>query len=547
VTTEEASHDGQPYNRYRFAFDSAFVQPDTFQCTLIPLILGEYDGESWSCTFYYRRLGSGNLTEMEQTLPVRILPPLNGRMPKKVMLSQYCAEPFYTFAGGKLSPEHFERHMRQSLDVGFNYWIIKPSGTAYTKKVYDRVLERDGVVVFWGPNNYPIWGRIRPKWALGKLMLTTPEMRVRFFNEAERVTTPAQFCRSFATGVGADRFKEAVRKDIGMMLHGSAEHKLLGFPKTTIYWNDWEQTPWSSKHVKLFCFCDNCKSAFREYAKLPAAADLSDKAIEANHRKEWKQFRCELDGRVNGLVKQACNELGLQYMYYDMVRYKDNWPPLKGRIDLAFPGWPGSGQAVGLGPHDGVGSFPVNQQALDRQMAFLREKVGVPRATGQLFASGAYGLKKPLQAWPQDAIKGRDGFINPARLKPQILRVVASFHGGVDLCNSMDRCAGQSYYIAEATRAISDFEDLFYNGKRADHLAASAQIKYPNLLVLVKGDERLILLFNEGGSMLNVELRNKDVKPGHTATIWGTPGKIATPKSMKVTIPPDDVTLVHIE
>ena len=250
---------------------------------------------------------------------------------------------------------------------------------------------------------------------------------------------------------------------------------------------------------------------------------------------------------MNGLVKQACNELGLQYMYYDMVKYADNWPPLKGRIDLAFPGWPGSGQAVGLGPHDGVGSFPVNQQALDRQMTFLREKVGMSRATGQMFAAGAYGVKKPLQTWPQDAIIGRDGFINPARLKPQILRVVASFHGGVDLCNSMDRCAGQSYYIAEATRAISDFEDLFYNGKRADHLAASAQIKYPNLLVLVKGDERLILLFNEGGSMLNVELRNKDVKPGHTATIWGTPGKIATPKSMKVTIPPDDVTLVHIE
>ena len=64
---------------------------------------------------------------------------------------------------------------------------------------------------------------------------------------------------------------------------------------------------------------------------------------------------------------------------------------------------------------------------------------------------------------------------------------------------------------------------------------------------MVKGDERLVLLFNEGGSMLNIELTNKDVKPGQKATIWGTPGKIATSTSMKVTIPPDDVTLVHIK
>jgi hypothetical protein len=131
-------------------------------------------------------------------------------------------------------------------------------------------------------------------------------------------------------------------------------------------------------------------------------------------------------------------------------------------------------------------------------------------------------------------------------VKPQILRVVASFHGGVDLCNSMDRCAGQSYYIAEATRAISDFEDLFYDGKRADHLATSAQIKYPNLLVLAKGDERLILLFNEGASVLTVELTNKDVKLGQTATIWGQPEEFVDPKNMEVTVPPNDVTLVHI-
>ena len=552
VDVENVSHGNQPYTRYRFRYEPQFVQPGKLQCALIPLVLNGYEGADKSCKFHFRRLASGNLTELEQTLPVRVLPPLNGRMPKKVMISQYLAEPWVRFAGeggGKLFPEHFEAHMRQSLDVGFNTWILGPGGDTYTKKVYDRVLERGGVVVLWGPNNYPIWGNINGAWALGKLMLETPELRARFLGEAERVKTTAQFCRSFATGAGAALFKDAVKTDIGRMLHGSAEQKFAGFPRTTIYWNDWECTPWGSpdmKDYKCFCFCDRCKSAFRQYAKLPEAADLSDETIKKDHRKEWSLFRSELDGRVNGLVRQACNELGLQYMYYDQVAHPDNWPPLKGQIDLAFPGWPGDGQAIGFGPPDGVGSFPVDQQAMDREMAFIREKVGMPRIQGQLFASCAYGIVRPSQAWPQSAITGRDGFMNAARLKPQIVRILASFHGGVDLNTSLERCAGQQYYLGEATRAISEFEGLFWGGERADHLAASAQIKYPNLLVLTKDGERLVLLFNEDGKPLEVELENKDLKPGQTATIWEKPGTIATPARMKVTVPAEDVLLVHI-
>lgn len=548
VAVESVSHGSEPYTRYRFSFDPDCVQPDKLACALIPLLLGERKEADRSCKFYFHRLASGNLTELEQALPVRILPPLNGRMPKKVMISQYCAEPWVRMYCGKLFPAHFEAFMRQALDVGFSHWILPPGGDAYTREVHDRVIERGGVVVLWGPNNYPIWGGINANWALGKLMLETPELRVRFFDDAERVKTTAQFCRSFATGAGAARFKDAVKKDIGAMLRGSAEPKFLGFPRTAIYWNDWEQAPWETNH-KPFCFCDNCKEAFRRHAGLADTADVSDGAIKERHTKEWELFRRELDARVNGIVRDACNELGIQYMYYDGVdrpSRKDNWPPIKGKIDIGFPGWPGDGQAVGYGAHDGVGSFPVDQQSLDRMMSFMRATVGLPRVTGQLFASSAYGLTQPDRAWPQTAITGRDGLLNARRLKPQILRIVASFHGGVDLDTAVERCAGQLYYIGEATRAISEFEELFWSGERADRLAASEQIQYPNLLVLTKGDERLVLLFNEDAKPLEVVLENKDVKPGQTATVWGKPGAIKSPAKMKLTIPAEDVVLVHI-
>ena len=549
VTRAEANHGDLPYSRYRFAVESGFVQPEKLRCLLIPLVLGEYTGTGRSCTFYFHRLALGNLTELEQALPVRILPPLNGRRPKRVMLSQYCAEPWVRMYCGKLYPNHFEAFMRQALDVGFTHWILPPGGDAYTRKVYDRVLERGGAVVLWGPNNYPLYGNTVANGALAKLMLDTPEFGVRYFSAPERLKGPGQFCRSYATGAGAARFKEALKKDIGAMLNGSDDPKFIGFPKTTLYWNDWEQSPMDGETKRWFCFCDHCKSAFRQQAGLPDTADLADESIHKTYKKEWCLFRSGLDGRVNGIVRDVCHELGLQYMYYDGVDRPDrkaNWPHLRGKIDIAFPGWPGDGQAVGYGAHDGVGTFPVDQQSLDGMMAFVKENTGLPQITGQLFASSAYGLKKPLQAWPQSAITGRDGFLNVARLKPSILRIVASFHGGLDLDTAVERCAGQLYYIGEATRAISDFEELFYAGTRQDDLAASAQVKYPNLLVLTKGDERLVLIFNEGAKPLDVELENRDVKPGQTAAAWGLPGTLDSPVRMKVTIPADDVVLVHI-
>ena len=122
IATEDATHDGQPFTRYRFAFDSACLTPDKTHCALIPLLLGKFSGAAdGTCRFYFRRVANGNLTELEQSLPVRVLPPLNGRMPKQVLISQYCSVPWMVYIGGThLFPAHFDAFMRQSLDVGFN-------------------------------------------------------------------------------------------------------------------------------------------------------------------------------------------------------------------------------------------------------------------------------------------------------------------------------------------------------------------------------------------------------------------------------------------
>ena len=574
VVIEEVRHDNQPYRRYRFAFESKFIQNNQTQCALIPLLLNEYNGGDKFCKFYFQRQASGNLTELEQTLPVRILPPINGRMLKKVLISQYQAVPWLRYAGeggGTLFPEHFEAHMRQSLDAGFNSWVIIPNDGEYGKKVYERVLERGGVVALWGvPQNYPIWGNINdPKLALAQLMQAVPEFRARFFNDTVDRKISGEFCRSYVSREGAAQFKEAVKKDIGWMLNGAADFKYIGFPKASIYMADWENLPWVAKDMyasatsgaKSHCFCENCKKAFRQYAKLADTVDLSDDAIFKNHKDKWSSFRNELDGRMNGLVREACNELGLKYMFYNGVHLKESFEDCKGKIDIAFPGWPGDGQVIGYGTQEGVGSFAVTQWSLDEVMAFFHDKVDKSQIMGQLFASAFnYGSKTPWHNWSQSAISTKDGFNNVKSLKSQILRIVAAFHGGVDLDTSLERCAGQQYYIGEATRLIAAYEDLFYEGKREDSLAASEQLKYPNLLVLTKGDERLVLLFNETGKPVKVELMNKNLKTGQRASVFGSSEStswlgrlfgssetICNPEKMSLTVDAGDVSAVHIK
>ena len=538
LTVDEVKHDGQPYTRYGFSFERAFLDPDSKDknAALIPLLLNEYKGSSKLCKFYFRRVASGNLTEVEQTLPVRVLPPINGRMLKNVAIQQYVCTWLLGigYHAGPMFPEHFETHMRQAMDAGFNSWSIVPTDDEFTQRIYDRVINRGGEVDIWGsPTNYPFWGNLGPQLALGQLLEAIPEFRARYFNDTENRVNNGEFCRTYALNQGAVKFEAAVKTDIGEMLQK--------YPKATVYWSDWEQRIWREAPDKSYCFCDNCKKAFRIYAKLPDSTDLSDASISTKYRNEWKAFREMQEGRINGMVRKACNELGLKYMVYDDAFNDPYWTASKDKIDIAFPGWPGDGTAVGNGTDEVTRDFRVTQQSLDERMKFFHDKLGMSQIRGQLFASVVNIY------WIQRAGSTKDGFIDAKSVKSMILRVVAAFHGGLDLGSAMNRCAGQLYYIGEATRLIGTYEDLFYNGKRQDNLAASEQLKYPNLLVLTQGNERLVLLFNETSKPITVHLNNLNLKNNQSATVFGNSMQIKNPEKMTVNVDADDVTAVHIK
>lgn len=551
VATETAEHGGRPYIRYRIAESKAYVGPDRIYGQLLPVFLEKWpaaerstawysrffkkrSGTERSTAWYYRRMAKGNFTELEQKIPVRVLPPIDGRFPKKIMISQYLSEPWL---GGQLSPEHYEQHMRQSFLAGFNTWIGPASNTA------DKVLKAGGRVIIWV--NYPFFGlksaRIasRPGY---RWLDDHPEARARYFEDSDSWEKRDQYCPSYVVDEGRAAFLAEVKKVFEILLGRQ--------PGASIVWSDWEETAWvsagspgnSARDGKgSWCFCDRCKDKFRKWANLPADADLSDTAIFKHHKSQWDTFRVGLDAKIAGIAKQAANELGKSYMLYSWGGHAKLWLALKGSLDLAFPGIPGN-----------EAGNASEQKQMDDLMTMLHDKVGLSRAQvmGQEFAQGHDTYK----SWSAEVSgSNRLAFLNdnaiyedPKLQKREILRVVAAFGLGVDLNNSTDRTGGMLYWIGEATRILAEYEDLFLLGERDDALAACDKLDYPDVLVLKRGDERLVLLFNEGEKPLTVTLRNKDVKPGQTATVFGTDLRTDKPAEMTVTVPEQDAVVAHI-
>ena len=530
VVTEETEHGGRPYTRYRIAEAKANVGPDRITGQFLPVFLEKWSATERSTAWYYRRVARGNFTELEQTIPVRVLPPIDGRFCKKIMISQYCSEPCSGYyPGARFSPEHYEQHMRQSLQAGFNTWIGPSATTA------DKVLKAGGRLIIW--SNYPFYGMKNVTSRPGYRWLQEhTEARARYFEDSETWEKRDQYCPSYVVGEGRAAFLAEVKQSYAGML--------AKLPGTAIIWSDWEEVAWDPAHGSpgaaaregkgSWCFCDRCKQEFRTWAKLAADVDLADAAIFKNHKAQWDTFRVGLDGKVAAVARQAANELGKPYMLYSWSSHTKLWSALKGGLDAAFPGVPGNeaGDAAG-------------QRYLDEVMVMFRDQVGLDRSKvmGQEFAMGhcfAQSIK------PQAFLSKAADYEDPKLQKREILRVVAALGLGVDLCTSMDRVGGMLYWIGEATRILATYEDLFYEGERADGLAACDTLQYPNVLVLKRGGERLVLLFNEGEQPQLVTLSNRELQPGQVATVFGSDQKTDAPAEMRLTIPAQDVAVIHI-
>ena len=527
VETEPLQRDGRAYVRYRLSYRVTHVKPEQTQYSLLPVkMVGNPDHDAYR--FYYRRLACGNLTELEQAIPVRILPAVNGRRPERVMISQYSP-------GGytPLSAEHLRARLEADAAAGCNVYMLShlpgwgEKWLSYLRLFEQTLAAAGSRLILW--SNYPLnYGATNkghlawyPDW-----IQAHPEAQGRYFRGEPAWGEPRKrpYCNQYVISDEGAAFWDVAKREYARALDC--------FPTAVAFFADWEFHNLTKDGKGVHCFCDRCKHAFRAYAGIAQDETLGDDVILQEYQRQWLAFRDLQDSEIVKRMVGVSRELGREHLVYSWASNMGFWEACKGKLDQAFVGMPGNSVADSY-----------FQKSLDDYARRLWAQTGLRRAVGQRFV---FFKSLEQDGWRNVTVLSNDGFVDPRTWKSQVLRVVAALHGGIDLQNSNEFAGGMRYHVGEATRIISEFEELFWNGERADHLAVSEDIAYPNLLVLRVGDERLVLLFNETGEALTVRWRNLEISATHRAQVFESGETVEDPQAMTVRVPAVDCVAVHL-
>ena len=545
VKEEETQIGNQIYTRYYLTYPKKQLDPLKTRYSLLPVKMESSFKENTDLKFYFYRKINKNITELRQNIPVVVLPPVNGRQPKKIAIQQFI--PFLPFDHGNSAHEYIGKLITQSARAGLNKVIWN---TGYFCQDDDLNFIRDAYkkadirCFIWVHENFPLYGMdSNPKQNLLWLewLKNAPEAQARYFNNdpvwtsSKMIYFGHMYCPSFVI------LDKAGRKTFERLLKNTYAEMLQKMPEAEGFFLDWETNAWLSMNgvpgSNSWCFCDRCKERFRKFANISDVEDLSDSIIMKKYYYKWIDFRAMQDGEIQDIIRTVCKELDKRYMVYGQVCNKPFWKACKGKMDLIFPGL--SGVII-------PNSFSQSSY-IDANMEFYKKECGFSRLIGQRFSYPSYGFPGSADGWRTFAASSDDGFVHAKSWKSQILRLVATVHGGIDICSTMSFCGGMLYYLGEATRIISEYEDLFYDGERQDDLAESSEFKYPNLLVLKKGKERLILIFNESDKPIETGLINNHLDKDSSAIVYGTKDEIKNPEKITLTVPAEDVAVVHIK
>ena len=475
--------------------------------------------------FRFRRVVNDNTTDIVNVIKVVPLPEIKGGKLTKVLFPQY-----HHFMDGRVSHEQWKAMADQSCKAGLNSFmvgagILSRKNTAEGKetKFKNSVMNQKGTCNFlWANCSLPLWGSHEGH--VRTLIEKTPDLQVRYYKNTGSATKNfyREFCLTNATGKYRKEFMEAMRKDYQDMLNEVPSCKY-------IFLNDENFPNLHGQWRHAVCFCDVCKEDFRKMFKIPASEKLTDELIVTKYEAQWGLWwRHKHKGQLLQMAFETIHQLGAKLFYYHQSHDTRSYAEAKGKYDMVSIPLPGCASFCGN----------AKQAEMDAAKAAGEKTTGLRQSIGQFVTytrSGAFFSSDSFHFYPKE-------------VKMVLIRAAATNHNGA-LCECASLfSAGALYYAGQATQIIAAYEDLFYNGVRADKLAVSDTFKYPAMLVLKKGSERLVLIFNEDHEKPRTGVvRNLELKPGQTAKIWGSGKVIKDASRIQVTVPPQDVAVICIK
>ena len=535
VKEEKITYKGKKYVRYTYRWTlpaklirnlKSYAQYISFRHDGYKFAKGE------QVDFRFRRIVDGNTTDMVNTIKVAELPPINGVANQKITFPQY-----HPFMNAPVSRDQYNAVVDDGFKAGLNSYIIGPTYHFNLGKSSEdewnfkrNTVNRPGMVNHtWALFNVPLHGAGRGSYLI-QLIQKYPDLQpVYYKNSGPGLPNwMTGFCYTAAVGKYRKEFKEYLIKEYQYML-------TKGNAKSNSFFINDEAYPEGGKknYMHTFCFCKNCKAGFRAMFKIPESVKLDDEVIVEKYPVEWgKWWRYNQKNRLLQLTHEAIKEVGGKLWYYhnthDIAAYEQS----RGKYDLVSIPIPGQ-------------TFPGSlvQSFMDASKQLGEKITGVHQSYGQFHTYWPGEAANPVYAFSSDS-----NYFHPKEQKQVLVRLAATTHKGAIMESAAYCSAGTFYYMGEATRLIGAFEDLFHDGVRDDKLATSTVFKYPNMLVLKKGDERLVLIFNEDHNKpLSGVLKNLKLKPDQKAVVWESGKPYGKADSMHITVKPQDVVAVHIK
>lgn len=535
VVKSKIRHDGRDYTRYTIYFSSKDLDNWRTAESLLPVVCSARLPVGEKGKIYYSRLIDGNVTEIPGMIPYRIIPKINGSIPKEPILS------FYMGHMQKLHVQAEDLMLRDTFASGYTTFFCGYRKTGYR----DKIVAKGGQVTC-GFLFHPYFGPKVKESELFKLMDRNKELYATFFDGSKENGWNSKkhaqfnnqfFCPTLISSKYKKAFMRTIRDDMQKIF-------FKDYPNQKYTFINWEYEPWAELHNPMFknmpahCFCSHCKENFRRWAKIPDSVKLDNQTIYRKYYAEWRDFRYHMDGKVHEIIGDALESIGKTAIFYTGAGQKGYWLAAAKAKFLPFPGCPGNPPADSHW-----------QKNMDDLYDFFQKNTIHRKIIGQrfIFTPSTYSWNvNRANGWLKAAVLSHDGILHPETWKMQLIRVMASLHGGLDLQNPLEMISGIRYYIGEATRLIAKYERLFTEGTRQDNLAVSKEIRYPNLLVLTHSKERLVLAFNEGARPLKVSIRNLKL-PENARAYSFYEGKQYPAGQLTITIPANDVAAFHIK
>ena len=530
IKSEKITINGKKYIRYTYNWqlpEKLFRNYSGYRHFLSFRHDGYKFAKNETVDFRFRRVVDGDTTDVVNVIKVGALPPINGGKLKKVLFPQYDV-----FMAGIVSADQFRAMADLSFKSGLNSFILGADyrwtvGTPYSelKQFQIKLFNREGARNFTSVNfNLPLWGAGKQTYT-SELVLANPDLQATHYKKSGPLhkNFHNEFCLTNATGKYREQFKAALKKDYLFFIK-------YGIGKD-LFFND-ENYPYRTPNwLHSYCFCDVCKADFRAMFNIPANEKLDDDTIIGKYPGQWsKWWKRKQKNQLMTMVYEVVKEIGGTVWYYHNTSDHEAYAETRGKYDLVSIPLPGQ-------------TYPGGslQASMDLSKQTGEKITGIHSTFGQFHTYWQQGKNVKLFS--------SDGFyLYPKEMKLQMVRLAATTHKGALIECASFCSAGLFYYVGEATRMIAAFEDLFHDGVRADNLISSSTFKYPNALVLKKGDERLVLLFNEHYTQpLKGSLKNLKLKPGQKATVWESGMPYGNADTMTVTVPPQDVIAIHIK